>query len=227
VRNIFGFYPDNISLYLLALRHRSASLPFKEGVRENNERLEFLGDAILGAVITEMLYRRFPLKDEGFLTEIRSRIVSRVHLNKLSRKMHIDSQVISGRDDNNPFQSIDGDAFEALIGAIYLDKGFAFTRRIILDRIIKLHVDMDELEKLNRNYKSQLIEFAQREKKKLEFQMVNEKLLGHRKQYEVDVVIDGEIQGNGTDFSIKRAEQAASEVACRKFGITPSQEEGG
>ena len=122
LKNIFGYYPGNIFLYKLAFRHKSQAIELNNGNRVSNERLEYLGDAILSAVVADHLFKMFPYKDEGFLTEMRSRIVSRVQLNKLSQKMGI----------NNVYRSMKGDAFEALIGAIYLDKGYNFTRQIII-----------------------------------------------------------------------------------------------
>jgi ribonuclease-3 len=188
-------------------------------MRDSNERLEFLGDAILGAVITDMLFKRFPYKDEGFLTEIRSRLVSRAHLNKLSRKLGIDKQLHAGRSENNPGRSMDGDALEALIGAIYLDKGYGFVQRVVLEVVFKLHVDMDEMERVDTNYKSRMIEWAQKEKKHIEFRLVEETGSGSKRQYNIELYIDDEKVGRGCDFSIKRSEQNAAEQACIHLGI--------
>ena len=179
------------------------------GNRISNERLEFLGDAILSAVVADHLFKIFPYKDEGFLTEMRSRIVSRAQLNKLSQKMGIDS-LITVNHDNNVYRSIKGDAFEALIGAMYLDKGYNFTRQIIIEKIIGQHFDLQELENNNTNYKSRIIEWAQREKHSVEFVTLNEVGHGYNKQYVVDVLIDKLSMGKGRDYSIKGAEQDAA-----------------
>ncbi|NTW33401.1 MAG: ribonuclease III [Bacteroidetes bacterium] len=215
LRNVFGYYPKNILLYKLALCHRSASTQQINGIRINNERLEFLGDAIISAVVAEYLFKKFPQKDEGFLTDMRSRIVSRDSLNKLSEKLGIKTFIKS----NNSFfsRSINGDALEALIGAIYLDKGFNFTRKIFITRIIKYHIDIDEIESKDINFKSKLIEWAQREKKQIEFVVVNEVGTGYNKHYIVDVLIDSVAFGNGRNYSIKKAEQNAAEKALSKI----------
>jgi ribonuclease III len=126
IKNIFGFYPENIFLYKLAVTHKSQAETYN-GVKISNERLEFLGDTVISTVVADYLFRIFPLKDEGFLTEMRSRIVSRVQLNKLSLKLGLDKLIIHTTGTNSVFRSIKGDAFEAIIGAIYLDKGFEFT----------------------------------------------------------------------------------------------------
>jgi len=209
LKNIFGFYPGNIFLYKLAFRHKSQAIELNNGNRISNERLEFLGDAILSAVVADHLFKIFPYKDEGFLTEMRSRIVSRAQLNKLSQKMGIDS-LITVNHDNNVYRSIKGDAFEALIGAMYLDKGYNFTRQIIIEKIIGQHFDLQELENNNTNYKSRIIEWAQREKHSVEFVTLNEVGHGYNKQYVVDVLIDKLSMGKGRDYSIKGAEQDAA-----------------
>ena len=150
---ILGFYPDNIALYKLAFKHKSISEDYRGNAKEktNNERLEFLGDAILGAVIAHYLFKRFPYKDEGFLTEMRSKIVSRTHLNKLAIKMGLDEFIQSKITRGS--KSIHGDTFEALIGAVYVDKGYNAVKGFILNRIMKYHIDIDELETTEVNYK--------------------------------------------------------------------------
>ena len=144
IRNILGFYPGNIFLYKLAFLHRSAGIETVQGVRLNNERLEFLGDAILDAIVADHLFKVFPLKDEGFLTEMRSKIVSRVQLNKLSQKLGMETLIRLDQNSSNHYRSFQGDAFEALIGAIYLDKGYHFTKKVVINRIIKHYFNIDE-----------------------------------------------------------------------------------
>lgn len=211
IKNIFGFYPGNIFLYKLAFRHRSAAVEKFKGVKLNNERLEFLGDAILGAIVAEFLFRKFPLKDEGFLTGMRSKIVSRSALNKLSQKLGIDTLITADTDSNKQFKSINGDAFEAFIGALYLDKGFDFTSKIIFERIISVHYDLEELENTEINHKSTLLEYCQKEKLEIEFRVINEIGTGYKKQFEIEVYIDGEAIEKAMDFSIKGAEKLAAE----------------
>jgi ribonuclease-3 len=211
MKNIFGFYPGNVFLYQLAFRHKSAAQETINGYRVSNERLEYLGDAILSAVVADFLFKKFPYKNEGFLTEMRARIVSRVSLNKLSQKLGIDKLVQKSNDHRNPFRSANGDAFEAFIGALFLDKGYGFTRKVLIERIIATHLDLDALEKHEVNPKSRLIEWAQREKKIVEFKLLSEMGEGYRKQYLIEVLLNGTAFGKAQDFSIKGAEQLAAE----------------
>lgn len=210
IKNIFGFYPGNIFLYKLAFRHKSQAKEVANGNKVSNERLEFLGDAILSAVVADHLFKMFPYKGEGFLTEMRSRIVSRSQLNKLSTKLGLDKLIKADQDVKGGFRSMSGDAFEAIIGAIYLDKGYQFTYKVIVEQIIQNHFDLDLLEHNDTNYKSRLIEWAQREKKQIEFVTVQEVGHGYNKQYIVEVLIDKAASGTGRDFSIKSAEQNAA-----------------
>jgi len=222
IKNIFGFHPGNIFLYKLAFRHRSAAQEIFNGIKISNERLEYLGDAVLSLVVADHLFKIFPFKDEGFLTEMRSKIVSRVQLNVLSRKLGIDRLVQANQSGPSPFRSIAGDAFEAFVGAMYMDKGYDFTKKIIINRIIKLHIDIDELETLDINPKSTLLEWSQKMKKTLDFKVIGEINTGMKKQYIVEVFIDDVSYGQGQDFSIKGAEQLAAEEACKT--IFPAEE---
>jgi ribonuclease-3 len=188
-----------------------------QGVRVNNERLEFLGDAILDAVTADFLFKTFPTKDEGFLTEMRSKIVSRTTLNKLSQKMGIDSLIQLDSSSNSVLRSFLGDAFEALVGAIYLDKGYRFTKKILLDRVIAQYYNIDELVYQEVNFKSKIIEWTQREKKQLQFTVLEEVGSGYKKQYVVELVVEGNSLSKGQDYSIKGAEQLASEKAWQKI----------
>jgi ribonuclease III len=211
IKNVFGYYPGNILLYKLALCHKSASEEEIKGIKVNNERLEYLGDAILSAVIADFLFKKYPSRDEGFLTEMRSRIVSRNNLNKLSEKLGLNKFVKVSN--SNVYRSINGDAFEAFIGALFLDKGFNFTKKVIINRIIKFHIDIEELEANDLNFKSKLIEWAQHEKKHVEFIVTDKIGSGYNKHYIVEVLIDKNPSGSGRDFSIKKAEQNAAEKA--------------
>ncbi len=214
INNIFGYHPKNVSVYKLAFKHKSASVVINNGFRHCNERLEYLGDAVLGSVVADFLFKKFPFKDEGFLTEMRSRIVSRSNLNMLSRKMGLDQLVEAGKDGNNTESSIMGDAFEALIGAIYLDKGYAFTKNLIVRKIIQTHLDIDELMMRDINFKSKIIEWIQKEKKEVSFNLVNETDNGKKgKLYTIELVIEDDVVGRGQGYSIKKAEQGASRQA--------------
>lgn len=188
------------------------------GFRHSNERLEYLGDAVLGSVVADFLFKKFPFKDEGFLTEMRSRIVSRSNLNSLSRKLGIDRLVEASKDNNVTHSSILGDAFEAFIGAVYLDKGYRFTQKVIVNQIIQTHLDVEELMATEINFKSRIIEWAQKEKKTAEFRLVEEQDKGKKhKLYVVRLEIDHMEAGLGRDFSIKKAEQQAAQQAWEKL----------
>ena len=217
MKNILGFYPDNISLYKQAFRHSSVSNEIKDGVKDSNERLEYLGDAILGAVIAEHLFKIFPFKDEGFLTKMRSKIVSRSHLNFLASKLGIDKFIEANLESSAKSSAMKGDAFEAMIGAIYLDKGYGITKKFILERIVRNHVDMNEVETKETDFKSKLIEWVQKEKKEIRFNLVEEIGEGQDKQFVIEVLISGDVMGKAQHFSKKRAEQIASEQACSQI----------
>lgn len=217
IKNILGFYPGNISVYKLAFLHKSASHDSRKGNKVSNERLEYLGDTILSTVIADFLFKKYPFNDEGFLTEMRSKLVSRANLNKLSQKMGLSKLIQRDKESNNLYRSIEGDTFEALIGAIYLDKGFNFTKRIIIKRILQVHIDIDEIEHKPWNYKSKLIDWAQKEKRSIGYNVVNVIGNGYNKQYLVELVIDGNPISRGQDYSIKAAEQLASEKAFNKL----------
>jgi len=216
IKNIFGFYPSNLNLYKLAFRHRSVGSG-NHGLKINNERLEFLGDAVLSSIIADYLFKKFPREDEGFLTETRSKIVCRSMLNKLATKLGLDKLIKANFDPKTVSKSIRGDAFEAFIGALYLDKGYSFTKKVIVRRIISVHLDIDELVRQESNYKSKLIEWTQKEKKSIAFNVLDEIGEGFSKQYIVEVVIEGKQIAEGRDFAIKNAEQNASEKAWNQI----------
>jgi len=217
IKNLLGFYPRNIHLYKVALSHKSAPQVWLKGQQVNNERLEYLGDAVLSSIVADYLYKKFPYQHEGFLTEMRSRIVSRSRFNKLSLKMGLNKLIFQGSGSFTSSKSIFGDTFEALIGAIYLDKGYNFTRKIVIRRIIDIHLDVDEIERTDTNFKSRILEYSQREKRQLEFRVIQEIGEGQRKQYLVELFLDNEPVSRGQDFSIKAAEQIAAEKACEEL----------
>ncbi|HSV76631.1 MAG TPA: ribonuclease III [Bacteroidales bacterium] len=217
IKAILGFYPKNLTVYQLAFRHRSVAASLGNGFKNSNERLEYLGDAVLGSIVADFLFKKFPYKDEGFLTEMRSRIVSRASLNILSRKLGIDDLVQTSQESSTVASSILGDAFEALVGAIYIDKGYKFTRKIIVNQIIACHLDIDAMLNTEINFKSKIIEWSQKERKQVEFVMVDELENGtkNRRLYVVHLLIDGVLTGKGHDYSIKKAEQKAAEQAWK------------
>lgn len=216
IRNIFGFYPSNIKLFELALKHSSvANETTRKGFKESNERLEYLGDAILSAVVAEYLFLKFPFKDEGFLTEMRSRIVSRASLNKLAVKIGID-QLVEYDQNNRNQKSIAGNSLEAMIGAIFLDKGYRFTHKLLISRLITVHIDLEELEKVDLNFKSRLLNWAQAEKHDLRFN-TTEMIKENHKFFLTTVLLNQSEISEGNGLSKKIAEQHAAENACKKL----------
>lgn len=218
IRKTFGFSPAYIQLYETALRHRSATRKTGKKELESYERLEFLGDGVLDLVVAHLLYNEFSSKDEGFLTKMKSKIVSRQHLNALALKLGIDKMIESNLGKSDISESVNGDALEALLGAIYLDKGFGFTEKII-HKIIENNIDVYRLETTETDYKSKLIEWAQKEKKKIFFRTEEAANRYFETFYEAKVFIDGENIGTGEGASKKKAEQMAAEEACRKLKI--------
>jgi len=212
IRNLTGYEPKNIELYRLATKHSSAA----NKVKDHNERLEYLGDAVLGAVIAEFLFKRFPFKDEGFLTEIRSRIVNGEHLSSLARKIGLSAIIEHDKRQKGgqlSRSSMHGDAMEALVAAVFLDHGFLKCKAFILQKLVVPHCDLDAIVEQNINFKSQLIEWTQRNNRKITFDIVDEKGASHYKEFLAEVKIDGELAGSGKGLSKKKAEQAAAEKA--------------
>jgi len=218
---LLGFVPGNLSLYRLAFRHKSVAQAVKKGVKNSNERLEFLGDAVLGSVVAEVLFKLYPYEDEGFLTELRSKIVNRVNLNQLARRLGFEQLIqYDTRMVNSTRQSsLLGDAFEALVGAIYLDKGYDFTKNFLINHIIKSHIDIHKLEQTETNYKSKLIEWCQRHGKDITFELIENEQGESNKLFTVQVMIDGDILGAGKEFNKKNAEKLAAERACDALSI--------
>ena len=216
LRNLLGFYPTNIAVYQLAFSHRSILRETDNGVPLSNERLEYLGDAVLGAVVADMLFKKFPYRDEGFLTEMRSRIVSRENLKNLAVKIGVD-ELLQKEATPGTYRSMYGDAFEALIGAIYLDKGYAKTQKFILERIIRIHVDLHEIEQTEKNFKSLILNWGQREKHSIVFETVEEEQKD--RLIKVRLLVDDKEVAVGVDFVKKKAEQIAAQAACTTLGL--------
>lgn len=218
---MLGFVPGNLSLYRLAFRHKSVATNVKKGVKNSNERLEFLGDAVLGSVVAEVLFKLYPYEDEGFLTELRSKIVNRANLNQLARKLGFEQLIqYDNRIVNSSRQgSLLGDAFEALVGAIYLDRGYDFTRNFLINHIIKTHIDIHKLEQTETNFKSKLIEWCQRHGKDVTFELIENQEGESNKLFTVQASVDGEVMGLGKEFNKKTAEKLAAEKACEALTI--------
>jgi ribonuclease-3 len=215
IYNSFGFRPRNIALYQLAFTHKSRSEENIGNYHLNNERLEYLGDAVLSTSVADFLFRTYPTKTEGFLTEMRSKIVSRASLNKLSQELGFEEHIkyIADNGKYASFRSLGGNVFEALMGAIYLDRGFNFTKRVITNRIIRDHINLEELQQTEINFKSRILEWAQKEKvkKHVEFRLLDEDNLKNKKLFHVQLFINDQPYADAVDYSIKRAEQHAAE----------------
>ncbi|WP_438946249.1 ribonuclease III [Sediminibacterium sp.] len=214
--NMLGIRPGNLQLYRSALSHRSV----KETPDENNERLEFLGDAILSAVVADYLFKLYPYKGEGFLTEMRSKMVNRQQLNDIALKMGLRKLTFYNKFDNALKGSqIFGNTLEALIGAVYLDKGYARTQSWILKQIVIPHLFMEDLELIDINLKNKLIGWANKNGKTITFEMADEKLEGNRRVFTMNAVLDGEIFAQGKAGNKKDASQIAAQVAIEKLGL--------
>lgn len=216
LQNVLGIKPGNYSLYYTALSHRSV----KENADENNERLEFLGDAVLSTVIADYLFKRYPYKGEGFLTEMRSKMVNRQQLNEIALKMGVKKLTLYNKFDNFLKGSqIFGNTLEALVGAVYLDKGYKKTQSWIVRQIILPYVFVEDLEQIDINLKNKLIGWASKNGKKLEFETIQEKLDGNRRIFTIAVVLDGEVLSQGKGYNKKDASQAAAQSAIEKLGL--------
>jgi len=221
VRNMTGLNPLQLKLYHLAVSHSSIAQENDQGLRESNERLESLGDAILGAIIADYLFKKYPFQEEGFLTEIRSRLVNRETLNNLGRKLGIDEVMNfdSAKKSKFSHKSLYGDALEALIGAVYLDRGYRKCQKFVLDKLILPYLNIDEVIRLNTNFKSTLIEWSQKENKSLEFRITDVKQHGNHREFTAQVFIDNQSFGTGFGTSKKRAEQDAAEKTCEQLNL--------
>lgn len=216
MKKILGYYPKKIEFYKEAFTHSSLKKINLGGSPLNYERLEFLGDAILGAVIANYLFKKMPLADEGSLTQMRSKIVSREHLNELGRDLGLKNLVDSNIPSQNFGDNIYGNLFEALIGAIHLDKGYAFCEKFIYRNVIEPYVDIEKLLGKITSYKSVLIEWCQKNKKKIRYQIYEDTGNDVLKHFSVKLFIDDELVSKGRATSKKKAEEIASKRAYYK-----------
>ena len=217
LRNVLGFNPTRINLYKTALSHRSV----REGADENNERLEFLGDAILSTIVAHYLFMRYPYKEEGFLTEMRSKMVNRNKLNDIAVKIGLKKITLFNKYDATLKTSqIFGNTLEALVGAVYLDKGYDSTSDWVNRQIILPHLFMQELENLDINQKNKLFGWANRNGKTLEFETIREQLENGRRLFTIGAKIDGEIVAEAKAFNKKDASQVAAQIALEKLHIS-------
>ena len=219
LKDLLGFYPANLKLYDLAFIHKSASVYDSQGNLVNNERLEFLGDAILGAIIAEFLYNRFPQQDEGYLTKNRSKLVNRPFLTRLTFDMGLNVFIDSNTTKNIDKSHIYGDALEALIGAIYLDTDYQTTKYFVTKRILSQFVNLNEIEQKDTNFKSQLIEWSQKNKKDIRFETIEEPAKDKSKQprFVAKVQVDNKEMGKGVGTSKKEAQQNAARETLKKL----------
>jgi len=222
--NILGFYPDSIEYYQLAVRHRSASVPDENGLPLSNERLEFLGDAVLNSVITDILYRKYTNQSEGFLTNTRSKIVKRESLNRLAFEIGLDKLMLTSKQVNTSTNNnnIYGNALEALMGAIYLDYGYRKCKIFVESRLLNKFIDIDKLAQGEVNFKSKIIEWSQKNRIPVEFTLVNEELQSANKHiFHTQLSIDGKVISESTGASKKESQQNASYLALKLIESNP------
>lgn len=218
IRTIAGFTPSNIELYRLATLHSSKAKEV-DGFKESNERLEYLGDAILGAAVADYLFKKYPFKDEGFLTEVRSRIVNRETLNQLARKLGIPAIVQSDKKNTQLQQVILGNTLEAIVGAIYLDKGYVRCKKFVIDKLIRPYLNIDEVVNSNTNFKSKIIEWSQRTNSNLRFEVESAKKGNSGKEFIAQIFIGEQPYGQGFGYTKKKAEQDAAQKTCLMLNI--------
>jgi ribonuclease-3 len=215
LKRILGFRPRNFKLYQLAFVHKSASQFIFNDTKVNNERLEFLGDAILDSMVAEYLFRRFPDKEEGFLTQTRSKLVNRDNLNHLAIKLGIGEMIISKMSRDN-HKSVYGDTLEALIGALYLDKGYERTKKIVLERIIQSDININRLLNTEIDFKSRVIEWGQKNKKSVSFTSFEEiEEQSNTPVFITHLFVVDDVVGRGSGFSKKESEQNAARQALQ------------
>jgi ribonuclease-3 len=217
LRSLIGFVPARLSIFKLAFSHKSTSSD-KGYAIQNNERLEYLGDAVLGTIVAEYLFKKYPNSDEGFLTKMRSKIVKRKSLNQIGDKMGLDV-LLNEYNNTRLSRSMLGNAVEALVGAVYLEKGYVGTKRFVVRKILRSYVDVHELETLDDNYKSQLLEWCQKNGQKVDYKLLARYKFEKRDRFKVAVLVNGKKVATADDFNKKSAEQSASERAMQQMGI--------
>ena len=217
LRNVLGFTPQKLDLYITALSHRS----IREGSDENNERLEFLGDAIISTIVAHYLFMRYPYKDEGFLTEMRSKMVNRNQLNDIAVKIGLKKITLYNHFDHSlKVSQIFGNTLEALAGAVYLDKGYGQTKKWVIERIIAPHLFMQDLENLDINQKNKLYGWANKNGKVLEFETLDESLENGRRLFTIGAMVDGVLVAEAKAFNKKDASQVAAQIAIEKLNLS-------
>jgi len=222
IHGITGYYPANINLYQLAMVHRSKPVKTPDGHWVNNERLEFLGDAVLDTVVADHLYNTYPDKHEGFLTATRAKIVQRESLNRIGNALHLDNHVKASTHTSSHNSYISGNALEALIGAVYLDQGYKRCRKFIINRIIKANFDLNDLVKTEQNFKSRLIEWTQKYRVTIEFELVDTyNDADSNPVFRTAVILGGLFAADATGYSKKESHQGASKKAFERLNSDP------
>ena len=215
---ILGFFPRDIRYYQQALLHKSTSLRSEKGRPINNERLEFLGDAILDAIVGDIVFRHFDGRREGFLTNTRSKIVQRETLNKLAVEIGLDKLVKYSSRSSSHNSYMYGNAFEAFIGAIYLDQGYNRCKQFMEEKILKKYIDLDKMSRKEVNFKSKLIEWSQKNKMKVSFELIEQFLdEDYNPMFHTEIRIEGLSAGKGTGYSKKESQQNAAQMALKKI----------
>lgn len=218
LRKIIGFRTFNLRIYEVAFIHRSASFTLPDGQRINNERLEFLGDSVLDAILSDYLFEKFPEANEGFMTKIRSRIVNRDILNQLAISMGLDKILVSNVNSSSSTKNLYGDALEALIGALFLDKGFKKTKNLFIKRVFNKYLNLQTIVGTDTDYKSLVFEWIQKHKSNLTFTHKEEYDFKLKKSvFSATLMINGDVFGTGSGVSKKEAEQEASCKAWAKI----------
>lgn len=220
---ILGFFPRNIKVYQQALLHKSTLLRSEKGRPLNNERLEFLGDAILDAIVGDIVFRHFEGRREGFLTNTRSKIVQRETLNKLAVEIGLDKLVKSSTRSSSHNSYMYGNAFEAFIGAIYIDQGYERCMQFMKERIFKNYIDLEKMSRKEVNFKSKLIEWSQKNKMEVSFELIEQFLdKDYNPMFHTEVRIEGLSAGKGTGYSKKESQQNAAQMALKKIKGDPA-----
>lgn len=223
LRSLLGFVPYNLRIFKLAFSHKSSPSD-KAYAMQNNERLEYLGDAVLGTIVAEYLFRKYPNANEGFLTKMRSKIVKRKSLNKIGDKMGLD-MLLSEYNQTRLSRSMLGNAVEALVGAVYIEKGYVGTKNFVVNKVLRNYVDVHELELYDDNYKSQLLEWCQKNGHTVSYKLLARYKFEKRDRFKVAVMVNGNKVATADDFNKKSAEQTASEKAMVVLGILEIEEE--
>ena len=223
IKSVAGFIPNDLTLFKLAFAHKSSSNE-KDYAIQNNERLEYLGDAVLGTIVAEYLFRKYPNANEGFLTKMHSKIVKRSSLNEIADSMGLEI-ILSEYNSTKLSKAMLGNALEALVGAVYIETGYNYTYKYVVRRIMRKYLNIHELESYDDNYKSQLLEWCQKNGKEVNYKVLSKYKHDKRDKFKIGVFIDGEQISSADDYNKKAAEQTASELAIKQLQISVQKEE--